>query len=182
MTIDDSQKQIAFRSAVFSGDLEFVKSMVAAGININARDEEGYTLLVEACQEQPDPEAVKTLLAAGADPEVGDKEERLTPLMWAVKSASCELCYDRALAVLAMLIAAGVDANAGSESGATALTYAVCKDQPEVVGLLLAAGADPNARSNAGWSALDYAQEYGPVSRETSELLVKAGGVMTRKV
>ena len=51
----------------------------------------------------------------------------------------------------------GVDVNARSEDGVTALLYAAGRAHQTVVALLLTRGADVNARNNAGMTALGLA-------------------------
>ncbi len=62
----------------------------------------------------------------------------------------------RSGAVAAMLDR-GVDVDAGSEVGATALSYAASRGHREVVALLLARGAAVNARNGVGKTALGVA-------------------------
>jgi|SRR5882724_3269410 len=163
------------RSAISNGDFERFRSLIADGADINGYDNDGITLLIDACMETPKPDVAAILLKAGADPGIGDRDEMATPLIWAVKSASCENCYDQAKTVIELLIGAGADVNGRTESGAIALTYAVIHDQPEIVELLLRAGADPNARTNTGWTALDYADGFGRVTGDTRKHLLASG-------
>lgn len=102
------------------------------------------------------------------------------PLMLAVKS-SLGAFYDQGVNIVKFLLARGADINAQTESGATALIYAVSHNQPEVVEVLIKAGADVNAVSNAGWSALDYAREYGNPEGQIIALLLKAGAESNRE-
>jgi ankyrin repeat protein len=97
-----------------------------------------------------------------------------TPLMLAVKS-SLGAFYDRGVVVVKFLLAHGADVNAKTESGASALLYAVSHHQPQLAELLIKAGADVNAVSNSGWSLLDYAREYGEPQGELIDLLLEAG-------
>jgi ankyrin repeat protein len=103
-----------------------------------------------------------------------------TPLMLAVKSCLGAF-YDRGVVVVKFLLARGADINAQTESGATALIYAVSHNQPEVVEVLIKAGADVNAISSAGWSILDYAREYGESEDDLIELLLNAGAESNRE-
>lgn len=71
------------------------------------------------------------------------------------------------------LLDRGVDVNAFSAGGTTALMYAAAKGRVSAVKALLAGGADVKLQSNEGKTALTYATEYGhdPVA----ELLRAAG-------
>jgi ankyrin repeat protein len=107
-------------------------------------------------------------------------QDGTTPLMLAVKS-SLGTFYDRGVVVVEFLLAHGADVNAKTESGASALLYAVSHHRPELVELLIKAGADVNAISNSGWSLLDYAREYGDAEDELIESLLDAGAESNRE-
>ncbi|MCY1070393.1 ankyrin repeat domain-containing protein [Nannocystis sp. RBIL2] len=77
----------------------------------------------------------------------------------------------RTLAIVAMLLAAGADATARDENGATALHHAArIGKQAEVARAMLAAGVAADAVDRAGWSALDHASDVG-----FAEVLLDAG-------
>lgn len=79
--------------------------------------------------------AVQGLLAAGAELEPPQFPPGETALMRAAGRSD----------VIALLLAAGADANRGNGFGKTALMHAVAEDDAEGVRTLLAAGADVNA-------------------------------------
>lgn len=60
-------------------DSETVKALVAAGAEVNAKDEDGRTALMEAA-DRDNSESVKILISAGAEVNAKDKEGR-TALM-----------------------------------------------------------------------------------------------------
>ena len=85
------------------------------------------------------------------------------------------------LAQVRALLDAGTDANAASEYGATALTFACDKGHVEVVRLLLARGADPKAKDTFyGSSPADWAGSKG--HGEILKLLAEAGADVTGAV
>lgn len=170
MTVSRQEEEL--REAAFRGDVENLRRLLASGVNLETRDDEGQTALLNAVQ-GPNPEAVKVLMQAGADREARDGESA-TPLMWAVRSAF-EEHYDRALAVVNLLLDSGADVNAKTDSGATALIYAVTHGHSELAELLIKAGADVNVVTSAGWSALEYATEYCVRDGEVLEVLAAAG-------
>jgi hypothetical protein len=93
------------------------------------------------------PDAIRALLAAGADPDARLTNMSNTPLHHAV----WELRPD--VAVVDLLLASGADVNARNVSGATPLWYAVRRGFRDGVVALLAAGADPWVPQLAGRSA-----------------------------
>jgi len=50
-----------------------VKSLIAAGVDVNARDESGSTPLIEAARWSNDPEVIQVLIDAGADIHARDE-------------------------------------------------------------------------------------------------------------
>jgi ankyrin repeat protein len=87
-----------------------------------------------------------------------------TPLMYAALYGDVRL--------LGAMLAAGGNPNHASDSGATALMWAV--EDIDKVRLLLDAGADPNAASGFGRTPLSLAT-YSPGTTTTAELLLSRG-------
>ena len=122
------------------------------------------TPLMQAA-ERGDLQAVKTLLASGADVNAHD-QRGWTPLMHASMSLKANA------EVVRTLIAAGADVNAKDRVGRTALVWAagLASDGRGKVGVLLAAHADPNAKSSFGETPLEAAVEVGCIDT-AAELL-----------
>ncbi len=88
---------------------------------------------------------------------------------------------------VAAMLDRGVDIDAGSEIGATALSYAASRGRREVVALLLARGAAVNARNGVGKTALGVARLAHNFTRARDtlaadhdaviRLILEAGGV-----
>jgi ankyrin repeat protein len=88
---------------------------------------------------------------------------------------------------IAAMLDRGVDVDAGSEVGATALSYAASRGQRDAVALLLARGADVNARNGVGKTALGVAMLANNFARPRDtlaadheaviRLILEAGGV-----
>jgi ankyrin repeat protein len=96
-----------------------------------------------------DLEALKTLIAAGADVNAqNDKGE--TPLMEAAAMGQADAAK--------LLIAAKADVNAKKKDGVTALHGAAFFAHPELVKLLIAGGADVNAKNQKGETAATIAE------------------------
>jgi ankyrin repeat protein len=106
---------------------------------VNAADGAGYTPLHLACQGKDGQgghpvrlEHVRLLLAAGADPDKGDRKDSQTPLMAAI-------FYGDAAKVLAMLPKSALET--ADRHGDTALSHAVKHDRHAIAGELLRRGA-----------------------------------------
>jgi ankyrin repeat protein len=146
--------QTELAKAAERGDAAAVRSLVARGEDVNARDE-GFTPLAFAAR-AGDAETVNALLDAKADPNQRDCRNGWTPLIHAVHTHQ----RDAARA----LIMRGADVNARSggchdesaESGMTPLMFAAMYDDAELVKLLLERGADPRAEYD-GDNALTHA-------------------------
>ena len=143
-------------------DLDALRTLVAAGADVNARDPDGNPVLSDAISE--DPEAVRILVAAGADVNARDSygDPMLSGAIWR-----------NDVEAVRILIDAGADVNARDADGDPMLSGAIWRDHVEVVRILIDAGADVNARNAFGDSLLEYAR--GRDKTEIAQLLVDAG-------
>lgn len=99
-------------------------------------------------------EVARGLLDAGADPAaIADNPLRVQPLHSAVAA--------RSLAVAALLLAHGADANARQQAGFTPLQGAAEAGRRDLAELLLAHGARREDRSDDGRTAADVARAKG---------------------
>ncbi|MDE2984812.1 MAG: ankyrin repeat domain-containing protein [Gemmatimonadota bacterium] len=172
---------------------------LAAGVDVNARDEGGNTPLLLAtyfwaggrngAPASEDPAVVTVLLEAGADVNARNSSGS-TPLHHAAVGQSREPArdwYDRVEnpAIVAALLAAGADANARTGDGGTSgrqylpgttpLHVAASMEGLQTVPMLLEAGADIHARDSDGDSPLRLAAGGGFRHPEILEILVAAG-------
>ena len=108
-----------------------------------------------------DVDMVKSLVEYGADPSL----QGWTPLIYAAWRGRTD--------VVKYLLGKGVDIDAVSPNGISALMMAVRSGQYDVVKLLLWEVADPNLKSDSGVTALDWAKKAG--NSEIAELLKEAG-------
>lgn len=103
------------------------------------------------------PEAVRIVVAAGADLELPARNEEFAPQARPLHSAAAAGRVDSCAA----LLEAGADPNAKQHGGYTPLLEAAAQGNPELVDLLLRHGADPDTKLADGRSAADLAAEAG---------------------
>jgi len=136
-------------NAVKSGDVESARRFLAAGTDINSRDEEGATLLMIAAH-TGNLRMVIALIELGADVNATD-ERGWTPLMKAAYNAE----MNRGFAdVVQALIDAGANIEMPISFGVRPLMLAAGYGETAVVETLLKAGADVTARNEGGLTAL----------------------------
>ena len=128
-----------------------LREFVAAGADINARDDRGRTPLHRALTMSGRVPAsvlnvvASALLEAGADPNARDLQGR-TPFHTVAGTGDSSFLVD-------ILAAAGADINARDNSGQTPLHIALGGYDPATVRALWRAGADTAARDSAGTTA-----------------------------
>lgn len=142
--------------AALNNNHEMCTLLLAAGADVNERNEDGRTPLMCAW----DAEICKTLLDAGAEVD-SRSNDGWTPLMVAALNGSVKTC--------GVLLDAGADINAKNSEGRTPLIAAAYRGQAKVCRFLLKIGADATIRDNDGFDALKWAtQNRHP---KTAELL-----------
>ena len=136
-------------------DPSFVKNLIAAGADPNAKTKDTAETPLHFAARNPFPGVVETLIEGGANPNARDNAGR-TPLHFAVSTGGPAAKYDAARAhkpkAIAALIAAGADSNARDNNGQIPLHNAFM--YVPAAGALLAGGANPNARANSGRTPL----------------------------
>lgn len=127
----DRYGKTALITAAMRGQIEVVRVLLQAGVDVDEGDYHGRTALAYAAGSET--EIVRILLQAGADvnakPLYGD-----TALMKAAGYGSLE--------IVKMLIEAGADVNARDQGGLTALIIAQRAEHTKIVELLIEAGAE----------------------------------------
>jgi len=135
--------------AVKAGEIETARTLIAAGADINSRDEEGSTLLMVAAHTGKLP-MVMALVEAGADVNATN-EQGWTPLMKAAYNAELDCGFAD---VVQALIDAGANIEIPISYGVRPLMLAAGYGETAVVETLLKAGADVTARNEGGFTAL----------------------------
>lgn len=146
-------------TAVEEGYIEIVRLLIESGVNLNAKDVNGYTPLHIAV-ERNFSEIAKLLIKSGADLNskgVGLLEE--TPLHLAIKEGNNEM--------VKLLLESGADVNARDSDGETPLHTVVWSNKispesvSETISILIKHGADVNAKNYEGETPLDLAIKTG---------------------
>ena len=112
------------------GLLDWMDELLARGVGLEARDENGYTALMFAANEG-ELAAAERLIEAGADTNARDKDGS-SPLMFAAQHGHADL--------VELLLAANADPNGRGDHGLTPLGFAEQNEHPEVARLIRAAG------------------------------------------
>jgi ankyrin repeat protein len=145
------------------GSLEEIQAAIKGGANVNAKDSDGWTVLMAAAF-NANPEMISLLLESGADVNAKDSDGA-TALMSAADKGNPE--------VISLLLESGADVNAKHYRGITALMRAANRNKnPEVILILLENGADINAKTtDDGETALMLAAGYNKNPEVVSVLL-----------
>ena len=187
----------SFFAAAQARDLVAINTFLDAGINPNAQDSDGRTVLISAAA-RGDIVVVNALLARGVDLNVRDKRN-YTALTHSI-DAMYEEVQDALLnqpsldpncvglnnrpALFAYvwrdnkervekLLAHGADVKLPDADGDTALHGAGETGNVEIMRLLLDKGADPNAKNKVGGTPLMWAAVFG--HRDAAQLLLSRG-------
>ena len=148
----------------WGGNLEAAKFLIEKGANVNAKNAQGSTPLMDVSSYSGNLETAKLLIEKGADVNAKDAQGS-TALMKAVGSGKVELAK--------LLIEKGADVNAKNAQGSTALMKAAGSGKVELAKLLIEKGADVNAKNAQGSTALMEA--VGSKKVELAKLLIEKG-------
>src|SRR5258708_33881786 len=168
-SIVQGQSQDLYRAAR-TNDVKLAQTLIDQKVDINQKDERGYTALILATYNQS-PDVAELLLKYGADTESGDATGR-TALMGASLQGD-DQC-------VAILLDHGAKIHGADVNGAVALMYAVQFGRKSVVKLLIARNADPYIKDKRGFDAFYLAQQLDdPEILGIVQLLRKIEGVET---
>lgn len=138
--LDRAMAQEVFSGAVsYSNNLDMVKYLLSFGIDINAKDKDGYSALLDAAMNEKALPAIQLLLERGADVNIRNNDGE-TPIM-----------RTYSIAILRALISGGADVNAKDNNGNSVLRWFLHSsvlsrnESEQFIKILIAHGADVNA-------------------------------------
>lgn len=166
---DEEYGETALIKAAELGRLDCIKQLLAAGAEVDARDNGRETALMAAAW-NGHADCVRLLLEAGADVNARDIDGR-TPLI--IHNYSVVMTAEDAAQVCGLLLKAGAKIDACNHEGKTALMEAASCGLTDSVKLLLAAGAEVEARDWDGETPL--MQAAGRNHLDCLKLLLAAG-------
>lgn len=152
-----------FIQSAEKGDRDVVALFLGSGVDIDTRDERGWTPLMVSSFNGRE-EVALLLIRSGADVHAKDMAG-YGPLHWAA--------FNGYSSVVKLLIEKRADANARSNHGWTPLLQAATRGHLLAAGQLIAGGANVNLASNDGWTPLHKAAANGHT--ETVKLLLAKG-------
>ena len=141
-----SSREGVLREAAIVGDIPLLQKLLDEGIDVNARDELGFTALHRAAEEGRK-HVLLILLESGAD--IGLETS---------SSGSTALFYATTKRIVRTLLEKGADLNFTSKYGITPLIKATKENRETLVRYLLDNGAMISAVDHGGKTALDWAQ------------------------
>lgn len=160
--------------AADNGHLDIAKLLIAKGVDVNARDDDGRGNSALICAVwRADVPMLRLLLKHGADANVGNSN--WTPLMtaaWTMGSSRREGKKDF-LTIIKLLLANGAKVNTRDRVGQTALSLAAAVGNVATLKVLLRAGAYIHTRDKRGNGALIGAIQHH--NTDTIEFLLEQG-------
>ena len=192
----DEQGRTTLMLAAGKGRADLIPSIIAAGVEVNAKDKDGDAALFYAATNGR-LDAVDALLKAGADVNAANKKgstaligsaaEGYAPIVRLLLARGARVDQgdqdgDNALIlasalnktdVMDVLLAGRANIDAQNKNGVTALIIASFQGHVAAVRLLIARGANVNARARNGATALSMATSKG--HPDVVEVLKKAG-------
>lgn len=150
------------------GDTQIVVRLLAQGVPVDVRDEQGNTPLLLAT-DRNHLEVARALINASADVNAKNRIHDSAYLLAGAQGR---------LDILSLTLSHGADLKSTNRYGGTALIPACERGHVEVVKTLLQAGVDPNHINNLGWTGLLEAillSNGGPPHQAIVALLIASG-------
>jgi len=145
------QHEQDFLKLVETNDVASIRLLLNSGIDVDIRDERGWTpLMISAFNGNEETAAL--LIRSGADVHAADLNG-YRPLHWAA--------FNGYFKVVKLLLEKQADPNAQSSHGWTPLIQAATRGHPIVVKQLIEGGAQVNLASKDGWTALHKSTANG---------------------
>ncbi len=169
--IEDTVNNKKLFSAIDSASTKQVAKLIRAGIDINAKNEDGETPLMYAIKEHegsiPRFEEFKLLFEAGADRSIIN-EKGENAFIIAVQSGKKD--------VIKVFLDNGEDVNFQTADGSSALMYAKGLYRGfKVVEMIIAAGANVYLENNEGRNVLEMGGGLRADDKKVDELLIAKG-------
>jgi ankyrin repeat protein/Flp pilus assembly protein TadD len=165
----DEQGRTTLMRAAAQGRADLIPSLIAAGVDVNARDKEGNSALYFAAGNGRI-DAVEALLKAGANVNSADNTGSPVLISPAVQGFT---------PIVKLLLAKGARPNQADKDGDNALILASASGKADTVDALLAGGANIDAQNKNGITPLMIASFQGHVP--TVRLLIARGGNVNRR-
>ena len=162
--------------AVNGGNFEEVRRLLNAGVDVNARDNHGWTALIAAASIDHLGLA-EVLVEFGAN--LNAKDDRGETALFTAAGLYCDAAFVK------LLVENGANVHAKKRNGRTALHMAAIMGEPAIAKLLLENGAAVNAKNSHGLTALHEAVRGGELEMvklllgEGADVKVKANGGAT---
>jgi ankyrin repeat protein/beta-lactamase regulating signal transducer with metallopeptidase domain len=162
---NDQKPAKSLHDAAAGGDIERVKSLLAAGADVNGKQDETGRTAPHCAVEAGHRNMAELLIAKGADVNARTTDKGWTPLVCAVNERHAEL--------VKLLLDEGADSAGKTDDGCAFLHQASRAGYLGIVKRLIAMGAEVNATYNKGRCALGDAALNG--HKDVVELLLAKG-------
>ena len=155
------------------GITDRVRTLIAEGADVNAKDKNGFSAL-ELAATFARADVVEVLIESGADVNIRSEARGRTPIFAFVdEDTTVPNREAQLLPIVKTLIAAKADVNAKDNMGNTPLHLAAIVGYSTIAEALISAGADVNAQDQSKFTPLHFASLSGRL--KILEMLLKAG-------